>query len=282
MIYEKAPAKINLTLDILHKRTDGYHEVEMIMTTIDLSDRLSFEKRGDQKILIESDNRFVPNDKRNLVYQAADLMIRKYELSQGVTIHMDKNIPVAAGLAGGSSDAAATLRGVNRLFELGLTSGELQELGATLGSDVPFCVTGGTALATGRGEKLKPLPALPPCWVVLGKPSVGVSTKEVYGKVNFEQMKHPQTEEAIHALEQQDFYEVCDHLENVLEPITVRMHGEISRIKSRMEQAGGDGVLMSGSGPTVFALSAHQSRAEGIYNSLKGFCSEVYIVRNLR
>ncbi len=191
MIYEKAPAKINLTLDVLHKRDDGYHEVEMIMTTIDLADRLSFEKIDSNKVEIASENRFVPNDQRNLAYQAATLLKERFNIKQGIRIHLDKNIPVAAGLAGGSSDAAATLRGVNRLYDLRLTNQELQEIGAEIGSDVPFCVMGGTALAKGRGERLTALPSPPACWVVLAKPNIGVSTKDIYEKVDFTNITHP-------------------------------------------------------------------------------------------
>ncbi|SEQ10202.1 4-(cytidine 5'-diphospho)-2-C-methyl-D-erythritol kinase [Piscibacillus halophilus] len=282
VIYEKAPAKINLTLDVLHKRNDGYHEVEMLMTTIDLADRLSFEKLDSNQVVIASENRFVPNDRRNLAYQAATLIKERYNIKEGVRIHLDKKIPVAAGLAGGSSDAAATLRGVSRLFGLQLSQEELQEIGAEIGSDVPFCVMGGTALATGRGEKLTPLPSPPPCWVVLAKPNIGVSTKDVYSKVQFDDMRHPATKEAISALKQQDFKTLCTTLGNVLEPITTSMHPEVLQIKSRMEKTGGDGVLMSGSGPTVFSLVAKEEKADRIYNSLRGFCSEVYAVRMLR
>ncbi|MGP4073783.1 4-(cytidine 5'-diphospho)-2-C-methyl-D-erythritol kinase [Piscibacillus sp. B03] len=282
MIYEKAPAKINLTLDVLHKRDDGYHEVEMVMTTIDLADRLSFEKMDQDKVEIASENRFVPNDQRNLAFQAATLIKERYNIKSGIRIHLDKKIPVAAGLAGGSSDAAATLRGVNRLFALGLSNQELQVLGSEIGSDVPFCVMGGTALAKGRGEQLTPLPSPPASWVVLAKPNIGVSTKDVYGKVNFDDMQHPNTQAAIKALENQNFKALCQHLGNVLEPITISMHSQVAQIKQRMEKTGGDGVLMSGSGPTVFSLVAKEEKAVRIYNSLRGFCSEVYAVRMLR
>ncbi|RPF51197.1 4-(cytidine 5'-diphospho)-2-C-methyl-D-erythritol kinase [Aquisalibacillus elongatus] len=282
MIYEKAPAKINLTLDVLHKRDDGYHEVEMVMTTIDLADRLSFEIINGNRVEIASENRFVPNDKRNLAYQAATLLKERFNIQKGIRIFLDKHIPVAAGLAGGSSDAAATLRGVNRLFDLGLSLEDLQEIGAEIGSDVPFCVMGGTAIAKGRGEKLTHLPSPPPCWVVLAKPDVGVSTKDVYGKVNLQNMTHPNNEALVQSLKKQDFYNMCQQLGNVLEPITMDMHSRVRQIKERMQKTGADGVLMSGSGPTVFALVSRKEKADRVYNSLRGFCSNVYSVRMLR
>lgn len=279
MIYEKAPAKINLTLDVLHKRDDGYHEVEMILTTIDLADRLFLEKIDEKKIEIISETHYVPNDERNLAYQAAALFIDAFQIDSGVRIHIDKEIPVAAGLAGGSSDAAATLRGMNRLFDVDADIETLQSLGEKIGSDVPFCVIGGTALAQGRGEKLTPLPSPPSCWVVLAKPPIGVSTKAVYGNLDLSKIVHPNTEKAIEALKNQNLDELCRHLGNVLEPVTISMHQEVQQIKDLMIQAGADGVLMSGSGPTVFAIVKKKSRAERIYNSLRGFCTDVHVVR---
>ena len=183
-IFEKAPAKINLSLDVLHKRPDGYHEVEMVMTMVDLADRIEMQELTRDTIIISSQAGYIPLDEKNLAFQAARLIKDRYDVKQGVYIHLDKRIPVAAGLAGGSSDAAATLRGLNRLWNLNIPSEELQVLGAELGSDVPFCVTGGTALATGRGEKLEHIAAPPQCWVVLAKPPINVSTSEIYGKLN--------------------------------------------------------------------------------------------------
>src|SRR5690606_21517108 len=180
MLYVKAPAKINLTLDVLHKRPDNYHEVEMIMTTVDLADRIGL-KETEHGIHIESADRFVPNDPRNLAYQAAKLLKDTYGIKSGVIINVDKQIPVAAGLAGGSSDAAATLKGLNKLWNLNLSLDKLAELGTKIGSDVAFCVYGGTALAKGRGEIIQQLPTPPNCWVILAKPTIGVSTAEVYG-----------------------------------------------------------------------------------------------------
>jgi len=282
VIFEKATAKINLSLDVLHKRDDGYHEVEMVLTTIDLSDRLKFEKANHNGIAMVSQSRYVPNDNRNLAYQAAELFKKRFNTETGVNIHIEKHIPIAAGLAGGSSDAAATLRGLNRLFDIHAPLNVLQEIGEEIGSDVPFCIQGGTALGKGRGEILKPLPSPPPCWVILAKPAIGVSTQSVYSQLNLDDIAHPNTSKVIESLEKQDLNQLIDHLGNVLEPVTITMHKEVARIKEIMTRAGAKGAMMSGSGPTVFALVKQESKAERIYNSLKGYCKDVYKVRILR
>ncbi|TGB00822.1 4-(cytidine 5'-diphospho)-2-C-methyl-D-erythritol kinase [Halobacillus salinus] len=278
---EKASAKINLSLDVLYKRDDGFHEVEMVMTTVDLADRIELTYVDRDVIKVESENRFVPNDERNLAYRAAKLMKDHYGVRKGVRIFIEKNIPVAAGLAGGSSDAAAVLRGLNRLWDLNRSIDELAELGAQIGSDVSFCVYGGTAHATGRGEKVRALPAPPPCWVVLAKPTIGVSTQTVYQNLNLDKAEHPNTEAMIDALNRGDFASICQNVGNTLEGVTLNLHEEVGQIKEQMRQGGADAVLMSGSGPTVFALVEQDARAQRIYNSLKGFCEEVYIVRML-
>lgn len=279
MLYVKAPAKINLTLDVLYKRPDNYHEVEMVMTTVDLSDRIGLEPREDGLIKIVSADRYVPDDQRNFAYQAAQLLKDTYGVEQGVNIHIEKEIPIAAGLAGGSSDAAATLRGLNSLWNLGLTLDELAVLGAKIGSDVSFCVYGGTALATGRGEKIEHIAAPPSCFVVLAKPKIGVSTAEVYGGLKIEGLKHPNTKQMLKAIETNDYDLVCASLGNVLETVTLKLYPEVVTIKEQMHRFGADAVLMSGSGPTVFGLVDSETRATRIYNGLRGFCDEVYVVR---
>ncbi|MGM9950746.1 MAG: 4-(cytidine 5'-diphospho)-2-C-methyl-D-erythritol kinase [Lysinibacillus sp.] len=281
MLYVKAPAKINLTLDVLYKRPDHYHEVEMVMTTVDLADRIGLEPRRDGLIKIISADRFVPDDERNFAYQAAKLLKDTYGIAEGVSIKIEKEIPIAAGLAGGSSDAAATLRGLNEMWGLNLTMDELAELGAKIGSDVSFCVHGGTALATGRGEKIKELPAPPACWVVLAKPKIGVSTADVYGGLKLEGITHPNTKQMIEAIQKQDYEQVCRSVGNVLETVTFALHPEVVTIKEQMQRFGADAVLMSGSGPTVFGLVDSETRAARIYNGLRGFCEEVYVVRML-
>ncbi|PWW19026.1 4-diphosphocytidyl-2-C-methyl-D-erythritol kinase [Cytobacillus oceanisediminis] len=277
----KAPAKINLSLDVLHKREDGYHEVEMIMTTIDLADRLELTLLDKNEIKIISHNRFVPDDQRNLAYQAAHLLKERFRVQKGVAITIEKTIPVAAGLAGGSSDAAATLRGLNKLWELGLSMDELAEIGSEIGSDVSFCVYGGTALAKGRGEVIKELPAPPTCWVILAKPFIGVSTADVYRRLDVSQVHHPNTGGMIEAIHNGSYAGVCHNLGNVLEDVTLQMHPEVAQIKDQMKRFGADAVLMSGSGPTVFGLVHHDSRMHRIYNGLRGFCDQVFAVRML-
>ncbi|OLS34150.1 4-(cytidine 5'-diphospho)-2-C-methyl-D-erythritol kinase [Bacillus sp. MRMR6] len=277
----KAPAKINLSLDVLYKRPDGFHEVEMIMTTIDLADRIELSLLNQDKIHILSHNRYVPDDQRNLAYQAAQLLKHRFNVKKGVEITIEKSIPVAAGLAGGSSDAAATLRGLNKLWDLGLTLDELADLGSEIGSDVSFCVYGGTALAQGRGEIIRRLPAPPTCWVILAKPFIGVSTADVYRRLDVNGIKHPNTSEMIKAIKENDYQRVCGNVGNVLEEVTLNLHPEVAQIKEQMRRFGADAVLMSGSGPTVFAIVQHDSRMHRIYNGLRGFCDQVFAVRLL-
>lgn len=277
----KAPAKINLSLDVLYKRADGYHELEMVMTTVDLADRLELELINDDRIIIHSQTRFVPDDDRNLAYKAAKLLKDRFNIKSGASITIEKNIPVAAGLAGGSSDAAAVLRGMNKLWDLGLTLDELAELGAEIGSDVSFCVYGGTALAKGRGEIITPLPPPPNCWVVLAKPAIGVSTAEVYEHLNLNEVIHPNTKAMVDAIDQGDYRGICANLGNVLESVTFKYFPRVKHLKENMKRFGADAVLMSGSGPTVFALVQHDSRMQRLYNGLRGYCNQVYAVRLL-
>jgi len=277
----KAPAKINLSLDVLYKRDDGYHELEMVMTTVDLADRLELELLNDDRIIIYSQTRFVPDDDRNLAYKAAKLLKDRFNIKSGASITIEKNIPVAAGLAGGSSDAAAVLRGMNKLWDLGLTLDELAELGAEIGSDVSFCVYGGTALAKGRGEIITPLPPPPNCWVVLAKPAIGVSTAEVYEHLNLNEVIHPNTKAMVDAIDQGDYRGICANLGNVLESVTFKYFPRVKHLKENMKRFGADAVLMSGSGPTVFALVQHDSRMQRLYNGLRGYCHQVYAVRLL-
>ncbi|MGM9928005.1 MAG: 4-(cytidine 5'-diphospho)-2-C-methyl-D-erythritol kinase [Bacillus sp. (in: firmicutes)] len=280
-VMEKAPAKINLALDVLFKRPDQFHEVEMVMTTVDLADRIELEDMKSDNIKIFSQNRYVPDDERNLAYQAAALLKKRFDIKQGVGIKIEKNIPVAAGLAGGSSDAAATLRGLNRLWNLGLSLDELAEIGSEIGSDVSFCVYGGTALATGRGEKIQHLPSAPKCWVVLAKPVMGVSTADVYKRLDLQNVKHPDIQAMIDAINHNDYNGVCHNMGNVLENVTLSLYPEVAHIKNQMKKFGADAVLMSGSGPTVFGLVEHDSRMHRVYNGLRGFCEQVHSVRLL-
>lgn len=281
-IYEKAPAKINLALDVLRKREDGYHEVEMVMTMIDLADRIEMYELPRDTIVISSQVGYIPLDEKNLAFQAAKLFKERFNVSRGVYIHLNKKIPVAAGLAGGSSDAAATLRGLNRLWGLNIPLTELEELGAELGSDIPFCVRGGTAIVRGRGEQVESIPSPPKCWVIVARPAISVSTAEIYSRLKVDSIKiHPSVQKMKDAIYHADYQDVCANLGNVLEDVTISLYPEVKRIKDCMRNLGADGVLMSGSGPSVFALVRRESKAARIYNGLRGFCREVYAVRLL-
>ncbi|HLS35636.1 MAG TPA: 4-(cytidine 5'-diphospho)-2-C-methyl-D-erythritol kinase [Bacillota bacterium] len=282
VIYETAPAKLNLSLDVLRKRKDGFHDVEMVLTTIDLSDRVELQKLNHDDVKVSIDSRYVPEDERNLAYQAAQVLKETYDLPYGVHIKIDKEIPVSAGLGGGSCDAAAVFRGLNRLWDLGLSLEELASVGKTIGSDVPFCVHNKTALAQGRGEKLTFIPPPPLSWVVLAKPDIGVSTKDVFSALTLEGIKHPDTTKVVTALESGNFQALCEAADNSLEQTAISLYPEIGHIKEKMYSLGSKVATMSGSGPTVYGLFQKERPARRIYNSLQGFCDEVYIVRTLR
>lgn len=281
-VIEKAPAKINLGLDILHKRSDGYHEVNMVMASIDLADKVTLCSLESDEILVETDCSFLPLDERNHVFQAAKLVKERYGITKGVHIKIDKKIPVAAGLAGGSSDAAATFRGLNRLWELDLSIEELTLLGEAIGSDVPYCVEGGTRLATGRGECLSCLPEVPPCWVVVVKPPVSVSTWKVFTDLAVDELEHPDIDALKKGIEAGDYQEMVRHMGNSLEKATIDRCPMVAQIKRKLLDFGADAAVMSGSGPTVFALCQKYSRAQRVFNGVKGFCDEVYLVRTLK
>jgi 4-diphosphocytidyl-2-C-methyl-D-erythritol kinase len=263
-----ARAKINLALDVLGRRQDGYHEVAMVMQSVSLADRVTLAAADG--ISVTTDIAGLDCGPSNLAYRAAALLRDRCGVDRGVSITLEKNIPLAAGLAGGSADAAAVLRGLNGLWRLGLSSAELEGVGAALGSDVPFCLRGGTALATGRGEVLAPLPALPPVWVVLAKPPVSVSTAWVYGNFRGERVTaRPDVEGMKACLAGGDLRGVAARLGNVLETVTVPAHPEIAALKSAMLEQGAMASLMSGSGPTVFGLTDDRRQAEKIAAALR-------------
>lgn len=258
----KARAKINLTLDVLRKRPDGYHEVEMIMQTIDLADSVILHE-APEGVVVTTDHPLLAAGESNIAYKAARLMLEKFSVRKGIKIHIAKSIPVAAGLAGGSTDAAAVLLGLNKIWGLGLSLEELAGLGAQIGSDVPFCVIGGTVLAKGRGEILTPLPGVSEMWLVLAKPALEVSTAEVYK--NFDPAKverRPDTEVAVKAIYAGDIKRLLENLANVLESVTLSKYPEVSRVKEAMVAVGISSVLMSGSGPTVFGIVESRAVAE--------------------
>ena len=275
MIRVKAPAKINLSLKVLGKR-GAYHEVEMVMTTIDLADYITITKIPNSKgeIILEADSPGFPLGPANLVYQAAKLIMKYAGITDSVKIFIEKNIPISAGLAGGSTDAAATLKGINELFELNFSNEILCKLGAKIGSDIPFCVIGNTALATGRGEKITPIKSPPCCFVIIINPRISVSTRDVYNKFSLDFANDIDTRKMLRAIEDEDFDEICVHLANDLENVTKKMHPFINEIQAELRANGANGVRMSGSGPTVFALVYTEKKANQLYNHMKRKFSE--------
>ncbi|MGX7195854.1 4-(cytidine 5'-diphospho)-2-C-methyl-D-erythritol kinase [Enterococcus olivae] len=281
-IIEKAPAKINLGLDVLYKREDGYHELEMVMSSVDLADRLTFETLPEDKIIVETNKAFLPIDKRNNVYQAAAILKERCGIKEGIKISITKNIPVAAGLGGGSTDCAAALRGMNRLWDLNLSLEELVAMGIKVGTDVPYCLYGTTSFISGKGEIVQSLIPMPQCWVVLVKPQISVSTRKIFQQLKAEELPHPDMRKLSEAILNQDYASMIQYMGNNMEDVTIPKHPVVQQIKDRMLKYGADVALMSGSGPTVFALCRKHSRAQRIVNGLKGFCEEVYLVRTLK
>ena len=266
----RALAKINLGLDILRKREDGYHEVRMIMQTIQMYDVLEMKRVRKPGISLSVNYSYIPNDERNLVYKAAKLLMDEFQVKGGVDIHLEKFIPVAAGMAGGSSDAAAALVGINRMFQLGLTKRQLMERGVQIGADVPYCVMRGTALAEGIGEKLTSLPGVPMCYVLIGKPGINVSTKTAYENLNLEGIgKHPDIDGLIGAIRNNDLYAMASRMENVFEPGIIRQYPVIGNIKNLMEEKGALKAVMSGSGPTVFGIFDNRDKMAAAARSLR-------------
>lgn len=277
----KAYAKINISLDVVGKREDGYHYLKMIMQTIDLYDLISFNiiKEG---IKITCNKPYVPVDDRNLVYKAAKLCMETFNIRSGIEINLKKNIPVSAGLAGGSTDAAATLKAIKSLFNIDIEDSEFLKLALKLGADVPFCMNGGTALCEGIGEIITPLPHFENHILVLVKPNFGVPTKEVYQNLDITKIfRHPNTEAIMKAMEEDDLKFVSDNMKNVLENVTLKKHRILREIKSEMLEMGAMGALMSGSGPTVFSFFEDMLKAQYCYDKLKYKYREVFITRTI-
>ena len=264
----KAYAKINLGLDVVQELPNGYHEVRMIMQTVGIYDELTLEKT-DAGIYLTTDSGELPTDENNLIYRAARLMQQTYQIEDGVRIHLRKTIPIAAGMAGGSTDAAATMKGMNNLFGLGLSVPELMELSVRIGADVPYCILGGTALAEGIGEKLTSLPAAPSCHVLIAKPDISVSTKYVYEHLDSSGVQHhPDIDGMVSAICAGSLPGILERLENVLEAVTIPLHPVIADLKRRMLELGAAGSLMSGSGPTVFGIFTDSKKAAYAYEQL--------------
>lgn len=276
---KKAYAKINPVLDVLRRREDGYHELRMIMQTVNIYDTLELVK-SESGIRLTCDTGLLPCDDGNIVYRAARLMQETFSLKEGIEIHLTKKIPMAAGMAGGSADAAATLHGMNELFDLKLTTEKLCELGVKLGADVPYCILGGTMLAEGIGEKLTALPPMPECRLVVAKPDFDVSTKYVYENLHANELKeHPDVDGMIAAIKAGDLQAVAAHMENVLETVTVRKYPQIAELKELMRSQGALNALMSGSGPSVFGLFTDVDEANSCAEEIreKGLAGQVFV-----
>lgn len=251
----KALGKINLGLDVLGRRPNGYHDVRMVMQTVYLYDQILLEKTDKEGISLKTNLFYLPVNENNLAYRAAKMLIDEFAIKEGVHISLEKHIPVAAGMAGGSSNAAAVLYGMNRLFQLGLTDQELMERGVKLGADVPYCIMRGTVLAEGIGEELTPLPAMPKCHVLLAKPPISVSTQKVYEKLDAQEVtKHPDIDGILLGLQTGDLKKITSSMGNVLENVTITEYPQIERIKDVMKEEGALNAMMSGSGPTVFGI----------------------------
>lgn len=268
----KALAKINLGLDVLRRREDGYHEVRMIMQTVHIFDQLQLEKKQDTGISVRTNLYYLPENENNLVYKAAKLLWDEFGLPGGISIQLKKYIPVAAGMAGGSSDAAAVLFGMNRMYDLGLSMEELMQRGVKIGADVPYCIMRGTALAEGIGEVLSPLPPMPPCTILVAKPGIGVSTRFVFENLKANELEsHPDIDGMLDALKNQDLKALAGHmtLGNVLETVTIPAYPVIQKLKDAMLRGGALATLMSGSGPTVFGIFDSRQAAKRAYGALK-------------
>ncbi|MDF2942954.1 MAG: ispE [Herbinix sp.] len=279
----KAYAKINLGLDVLRKREDGYHDVCMIMQSLDLYDTITINKSTTAGIKMKTNLSYLPIDQGNLVFKAAALFLETISVQEGLDIQLDKMIPVAAGLAGGSSDAAATLRGLNELYQAGLTVEELKKLGVKLGADVPYCIMLGTALSEGIGEVLTPLAPMSECTILLVKPDINVSTKYVYENLRLtSDVVHPDIEAMITSLTKGDLFNLSNTMDNILQSVTITDYPIITAIKDKMKELGALTSLMSGSGPTVFGIYNDFNTAENAYQYFKKYQSygkQVYLTK---
>lgn len=280
-MYIKAYAKINISLDIVGKREDGYHLLEMIMQNIDLYDEIEVNQ-CESGIHLKCNKAYVPTDERNIAYKAAKLFMDIYNIKSGVEINIKKNIPVAAGLAGGSTDGAATLKAMRNLYKKDITDEELMEIGLKIGADIPYCIKGGTALCEGIGEVITELNSFKDKILVVVKPNFGLSTKEVYKDFDISKIyKHPSTKEIISAIENDDFIFVCENMKNVLENVSIKKKPIINKIKKDMIKMGAKGALMSGSGPTVFAFFDDMMKAQRCFETLKKEYEETFITRTI-
>lgn len=275
-----ARAKINLGLDVLRRREDGYHEVKMVMQTVGICDRLDFMKLREDCIRISTDKEELPADEHNLIFKAVKLMKDTFGITEGVFVKLEKNIPIAAGMAGGSTDAAAAIHGMDQLFALGLSLEEKQRLGVKIGADVPYCLMGGTALSEGIGEVLTALAPVPEAFLVVAKPDINVSTKFVYENLHADRLiRHPDIDGMVESIQQGDLKGITDRMENVLETVTVKRYPVIEEMKAFLKEHGAMNALMSGSGPTVFGVFEKEETARNAYEAMvrRGFTDQVYL-----
>lgn len=281
----KAYGKINIGLDVIRKREDGYHDLDMIMQTVGVYDDVIISREdGTQtyEIEVSTDADILPNDKGNLAFMAAKVLMEAYDIKSKVKIHINKRIPIAGGMAGGSADCAAVLRGVNQLFQLGLTDEQLQEYGVKLGADVPYCIVGGTKRAQGIGEILTDLPTPPKCYVIIAKPDAFVSTKFVYSHIRPAQIEnHPDIDGIIESIKAGDLYGMCEKIANVMEDVTIPEYPIIQKVKDILKSNGAVNALMSGSGPTVFGIYDDEEKAKKSMDVLSGkeFVSQLYLTK---
>lgn len=279
-VVTKAYAKINLGLDVIRKRPDGYHDVKMVMQTVDLYDVLSVCKKEEDTITISTQHADLPVNEDNLIYKAIKLMKDTYGMEGGVHVDLVKNIPIAAGMAGGSTDAAAAMRAMNELFEINRPLKELEQIAVKIGADVPYCIQGGTVLSEGIGELLTNLPNAPQCILLMAKPDISVSTKYVYENLNLPQLtKHPDIDAMVLAIKNGDMQGMLEPMDNVLSSVTEEKYEIIGTIKKTMEKQGAIKAMMSGSGPTVFGIFETMVQAAGAYDSIKenGLAKEIFI-----
>ncbi len=275
----KTYGKINLYLEVIKKREDGYHELQMVMQSIGLYDKVSVQDREKDEILLYTNSSYIPTDEGNIAVQAAKLMKEAFQIDKGVEITIDKKIPVAAGLAGGSANAAGVLKGLNELWNLNLSEGKLRDLGLRLGADVPFSVMEGAAVAEGIGERLTPIPGLKNTWLVLCKPGISVSTPEVYKELDVSALERkPLGKEFLTAIENRDLKSISKNMYNALESVTLKKHGVIEDIKKKMMQFNAIGTMMTGSGPAVFGIFKDQDKAKNAARNLKKYHHQTYVV----
>ena len=278
-----AMAKINLGLDVLRRREDGYHEVKMVMQTVGICDRLEFTRLKEDVIRITTDRAELPANEHNLIYKAAKLMKDSYGIREGVSVKLEKNIPIAAGMAGGSTDAAAAIHGMDRLFGLTLPLSEKQKLGVRIGADVPYCLMGGTALSEGIGEVLTALPAVPVVHLVIAKPDINVSTRFVYENLHANSLtRHPDIDGMVESIRRGDLSGIAARMENVLETVTAKRYPVIEEMKIFLKEQGAMNALMSGSGPTVFGIFEKEETAHKAYNAMckRGFTKQVFLTES--